>query len=138
MKNVDFFPIKPMDYGRFLVISLGTGSNKQEERFSAEESGKYDVSWPLERWTHRWFQCHTSSRFEQDDALIGDAASVDVSTRENSEKLMEVDGNLLKPVSRVNLENGTFEACDGEGINEEALTQFAHRLSSERKLRNSC
>ena len=43
MENADFFPIKPVDYGRFLVISLGTGSNKREERFSAEESGKWGL-----------------------------------------------------------------------------------------------
>ncbi|KAG5613131.1 hypothetical protein H5410_024412 [Solanum commersonii] len=28
--NPDFFPIKPIDYGRFLVISVGTGSAKVE------------------------------------------------------------------------------------------------------------
>ncbi|CAL9059683.1 unnamed protein product [Musa banksii] len=162
MENADFFPIKPVDYGRFLVISLGTGSNKREERFSAEESGK----WGLLGWLYNkgttpiidifsqasadmvdihasvLFQALHSEqhylRIQQEDALVGDTASVDVSTRENLEKLMEVGGNLLKkPVSRVNLENGTFEPCDGEGTNEEALTRFARRLSSERKLRNS-
>lgn len=40
-KNEDFFPIKPMDYGRFLVISLGTGSAKDEARFSAKETSKW-------------------------------------------------------------------------------------------------
>ncbi|XP_018675147.2 patatin-like protein 2 isoform X2 [Musa acuminata AAA Group] len=161
MENADFFPIKPVDYGRFLVISLGTGSNKREERFSAEESGK----WGLLGWLYNkgttpiidifsqasadMVDIHASVLFQalhseqhylriQEDALVGDTASVDVSTRENLEKLMEVGGNLLKkPVSRVNLENGTFEPCDGEGTNEEALTRFARRLSSERKLRNS-
>ncbi|CAL9762313.1 unnamed protein product [Musa acuminata subsp. burmannicoides] len=43
MENTDFFPIKPVDYGRFLVISLGTGSNKQEGRFTAQESSKRGV-----------------------------------------------------------------------------------------------
>ncbi|CAL9101697.1 unnamed protein product [Musa textilis] len=162
MENADFSPIKPLDCSRFLVISLGTGSNKQEERFSAEESGK----WGLLGWLYNkgttpvidifshasadmvdihasvLFQALHSEqhylRIQQEDALIGDAASVDVSTRENLEKLVEVGGNLLKkPVSRVNLENGTFEPCDGEGTNEDALTRFAHRLSDERKLRNS-
>ncbi|THU52576.1 hypothetical protein C4D60_Mb10t05420 [Musa balbisiana] len=161
MENADFFPIKPVDYGRFLVISLGTGSNKHEERFSAKESGK----WGLLGWLYNkgttpiidifsqasadMVDIHASVLFQalhseqhylriQEDALIGDTASVDVSTRENLEKLMEVGGNLLKkPVSRVNLERGTFEPCDGEGTNEEALTRFARRLSSERKPRNS-
>ena len=39
----DFFPIKPMDYGRFLVISLGTGSSKAEERYSAREAAKWGI-----------------------------------------------------------------------------------------------
>lgn len=46
--NADFYPVKPMDYGKFLVISLGTGSNKQEEKFSAQESAK----WGLIGWLH--------------------------------------------------------------------------------------
>ncbi|KAI6698227.1 hypothetical protein NL676_018346, partial [Syzygium grande] len=39
----DFFPIKPMDYGRFLVISLGTGSAKSEERYDAHEAAKWGI-----------------------------------------------------------------------------------------------
>ena len=39
----DFFPIKPMDYGRFLVISLGTGAPKAEEKYSANEAAKWGV-----------------------------------------------------------------------------------------------
>ena len=27
----DFFPVKPVDYGRFLVISLGTGSHREKK-----------------------------------------------------------------------------------------------------------
>ncbi|RRT80804.1 hypothetical protein B296_00006893 [Ensete ventricosum] len=48
MENADFFPIKPADHGRFLVISLGTGSNKQEGKFSAQESAK----WGLLEWLY--------------------------------------------------------------------------------------
>ena len=39
----DFFPIKPMDYGRFLVISLGTGSSKTEEKYNADGSAKWGL-----------------------------------------------------------------------------------------------
>src|ERR1035438_8269062 len=35
-ENPDFFPMKPMDYRRFLVISLGTGSSKGEDRYNAK------------------------------------------------------------------------------------------------------
>lgn len=44
--NQDFFPIKPMDFGRFLVISLGTGTAKNEEKFNAKMASKWGVlSW---------------------------------------------------------------------------------------------
>lgn len=39
----DFFPIKPTDYGRFLVLSLGTGSAKAEEKFNARKASKWGV-----------------------------------------------------------------------------------------------
>ncbi|KAK1287502.1 hypothetical protein QJS10_CPB19g01665 [Acorus calamus] len=32
--NEDFFSMKPMDYGRFLVISLGTGMSKKQDKFA--------------------------------------------------------------------------------------------------------
>lgn len=41
--NPDFFPIKPTEYGRFLVISLGTGTAKIEEKYTAEEAAKWGV-----------------------------------------------------------------------------------------------
>ncbi|KAJ6832959.1 patatin-like protein 2 [Iris pallida] len=44
MENQDFSPFKPMDYGKFLVISLGTGSSaKQEERFDARDAAGWGV-----------------------------------------------------------------------------------------------
>ncbi|XP_065050187.1 patatin-like protein 2 [Musa acuminata AAA Group] len=160
MENADFFPIKPADSGRFLVISLGTGSNKQEGKFSAQESAK----WGLLEWLYNkgstpiidiFFQAsadmvdihvpvlfralHSEEHYLriQDDTLVGDASSVDISTRENLEKLVEMGNELLKkPASRANLENGTFEPCEAEETNEEALSRFAQRLSGERKLRN--
>ncbi|KAK0576155.1 hypothetical protein LWI29_012874 [Acer saccharum] len=47
-ENPDFFPIKPMDYGRFLVISIGTGSPKIEEKYSAKMAAKWGtLGWLL-------------------------------------------------------------------------------------------
>lgn len=47
-ENPDFFPIKPMDYGRFLVISVGTGSPKIEQKYDAEEAAKWGpLGWLL-------------------------------------------------------------------------------------------
>lgn len=42
-ENPNFFPIKPMDYGRFLVISLGAGTQKKEEKYSAKAARKWGV-----------------------------------------------------------------------------------------------
>ena len=67
--------------------------------------------------------------------MTGDASSVDISTKENLENLVQIGKNLLKkPVARVNLESGTYVPVDGEGTNEDQLTSFAKRLSEERKL----
>ncbi|KAK4393313.1 Patatin-like protein 1 [Sesamum angolense] len=47
-KNPDLFPIKPMDFGRFLVISLGTGARKNEETYDARRA----AHWGVVRWLY--------------------------------------------------------------------------------------
>ncbi|KAA8528561.1 hypothetical protein F0562_035916 [Nyssa sinensis] len=90
-QNPDFFPIKPMDYGRFL-----------------------------------------------DDTLTGTVSSVDIATKENLHRLVEVGEELLKkPISRVNLETGLSEPVNSDGTNKDALKRFAKLLSDERRLRES-
>ncbi|KAI5354532.1 Hypothetical predicted protein [Prunus dulcis] len=154
----DFFPIKPMDYGRFLVISLGTGSPKDEVKYNAHDAAK----WGMLNWLTSGgstpiinvfsyssadmvdlnlsvvFQAlHSEKNYLriQDDKLQGDVASVDVATQKNLDSLVKVGEGLLKqPVSKVNLETGKFEACNHE-TNEEALTRFAKLLSEEKWLR---
>lgn len=39
----DFHSIKSSDYGRFLVLSLGTGSTKVEGKYSAMEAARWGV-----------------------------------------------------------------------------------------------
>ncbi|XP_038974236.1 patatin-like protein 2 isoform X2 [Phoenix dactylifera] len=160
--NPDFFPIKPMDYCRFLVISLGTGSSKGEERYNAKQAKGWGVlSWLLSNGSNPlvdvfmqasadMVDIHISVAFQalhssrnylriEDDVLTGTIASVDIATKENLENLDKVGEDLLKkPVSRVNLETGHFEPVDkGEGTNEEALIRFAKLLSEERRLREA-
>ncbi|CAN6916261.1 unnamed protein product, partial [Brassica oleracea] len=73
-----------------------------------------------------------------DDTLKGDLTSVDLSTEENMEGLVQVGEALLKKnVSRVNLETGHYEPISDHVTNEEALKRFAKVLSEERKLRES-
>ncbi|KAL3505169.1 hypothetical protein ACH5RR_035010 [Cinchona calisaya] len=157
--NSDFFPIKSTDYGRFLVISLGTGSAKVEQKYNSEKAAKWGVfgwlfserSTPLvdvfTQASADMVDMHISEVFQalhsednylriQDDTLIGTVSSVDIATKENLDNLVETGKNLLKkPVSRVNLETGLVETTEEGGSNEEALKRFARLLSEERRLR---
>ncbi|KAJ1436795.1 Patatin-like phospholipase domain [Sesbania bispinosa] len=157
--NPDFFPIKPLEYGRFLIISIGTGTAKNEEKFNAKMAAK----WGLLDWlTHSgctplidvftqssadMVDFHLSTVTQalhsennylriQDDTLSGNDASVDIATKENLEKLCQIGEKLLKkPVSRVNLEDGVFKPLKNGETNEDALKRFAKILSQERRLR---
>jgi hypothetical protein len=76
--------------------------------------------------------------YMQDDSLTGHTSSVDIATKENMEALIGIGKELLKkPVSRVNIDTGMYEAVDGEGTNEDALARFAKMLSDERRMRNN-
>ncbi|CAM0942940.1 unnamed protein product [Alopecurus aequalis] len=157
--NVDFFPIKPADYGKFLVLSLGTGSAKVEEKYDAVSCGK----WGILGWLYNngasplidsfsqasadlvdiqasvLFQAlHCEKRYLriQDDELKGDTSSVDVSTTENLNRLVDVGKALLKrSVCRVDVETGKSVPDEKRGTNEEELVHFALMLSQERKAR---
>ncbi|XP_044981597.1 patatin-like protein 2 isoform X1 [Hordeum vulgare subsp. vulgare] len=146
-QDSDFFPIKPMDYGRFLVISLGTGSSKFEEKYDAQKAKSWGVlDWLLSsgstplvdiftRASADMVDIHIASVFKalhseqnylriQDDTLRGTLSSVDVATKDNLEKLVNVGELLLKkPVSRANLETGQMvpTCSETEETNEEAL-----------------
>ncbi|KAK2994432.1 hypothetical protein RJ640_001248, partial [Escallonia rubra] len=140
--NPDFFPIKPMDYGRYLVISLGTGSAKSEEKYNAVEAAKWGVlGWltPLvdvftpasadmvDFHLKVVFQAlHSEKNYLriQEDALDGALSSVDIATNQNLEDLVKVGEDLLKkPVSNVNMETGLLEPSNQE-TNEEALRRY--------------
>ncbi|XP_010525997.1 PREDICTED: patatin-like protein 2 [Tarenaya hassleriana] len=156
--SADFFPIKPNDYGRFLVLSLGTGTAKGEEKFNAQECARWgmlswlthDNSTPLidtfMQASSDMVDFHLSTVFQalhsdpnylriQDDTLTGDASSVDIATKENLDTLVKTGEQLLKkPISKVNLETGSNENAY-EMTNEKALIKLAGILSREKKLR---
>jgi hypothetical protein len=72
----------------------------------------------------------------QDDELKGETASVDVSTPENLNRLVDVGQALLKrQICKVNVETGKNEPDHKRGTNEEELVNFARMLSEERKAR---
>ncbi|KAL0450327.1 UNVERIFIED_CONTAM: Patatin-like protein 3 [Sesamum latifolium] len=160
-KNPDFLPMKPLDLGRFLVISVGTGSAKNEEKYDAAKAAKWGVlgwlynhnSTPLidsfQQASADLVDFHNAVVFEalhsqknylriQDDSLTGDLTTADISTKKNLEKLVKVGEELLrKPVSQVNCATGNFEPIHNGGTNMHALQKFAKLLSEERKLRRS-
>ncbi|XP_078156597.1 uncharacterized protein LOC144552491 [Carex rostrata] len=154
----DYFPLKPVDYGKFLILSLGTGSAKQDQKYKAEAAAKWGLlSWLTYKGSNPLIDCfsqasadlvdiHASVLFQelhceknylriQDDSLEGTVASLDNSSNENLLKLVQTGNELLKkPVSRVNLENGNIEPVLNGGTNEE-LIRFAKILSDERRMR---
>jgi hypothetical protein len=157
--NRDFFPIKPADYGRFMVLSLGTGSAKVEEKFDAVQCGRWGIlGWlynkgatpiidSFSQASSDLVDIHASVLFQalrsndrylriQDDELKGDTSSVDVSTKENLNRLVDVGNALLKkPVGKVNVETGKNEPDGSRGTNEQELTRFAEMLVEERRAR---
>ncbi|KAK4584537.1 hypothetical protein RGQ29_022309 [Quercus rubra] len=155
----EFMSIRAMDYSkRMLVLSLGTGAAKHEEKYSTTVASK----WGLVNWLYDngatplldvygdassdMVDFHVSTLFQalgcknnylriQDDTLTGDASTVDIATKENLQRLVEIGKELLKkPVSRVNLDTGRYEEIGRECTNEEVLSYFAKLLVEERKL----
>ncbi|MED6206956.1 Proteolipid protein 2 [Stylosanthes scabra] len=160
-EDSDFFSIKPTDYGRFLIISIGTGAAKNEGKLNAKKAAKWGLlDWLTYSGSSPLIDVFSQSNADmvdfhlatltqalhsqenylriQDDTLTGTDSSVDISTKENLERLCQIGENLLKkPVSRVNLKNGRFEPLENGGTNEEAIKRFAKILSEERRLRET-
>ncbi|CAL9228230.1 unnamed protein product [Arabidopsis halleri] len=160
-KNPAMGDISPLDFTRFLVISIGTGSIRNQEKYNAKMASKWGlICWIIENGSTPILDCYSEAihdmvdyqssvvfqalRSEKnylridDDSLKGDLGSVDISTEENMEGLVEVGEALLKKrVSRVNLETGHYQPISENVTNEAALKRFAKVLSDERKLRES-
>ncbi|XP_050205913.1 patatin-like protein 2 [Mercurialis annua] len=159
LNNPEFVDVKPIESKNMLVLSLGTGAPKHEEKYDAAKASKWGlISWIIcngnnpiiDIFSHASSDVvdfHVSAIFQslhsenyylriQDDTLTGDATSVDNSSAENLQKLVEIGNELLKkPEARVNLTTGIHETIVGGATNETALTEFAKKLSDERKLR---
>ncbi|KAH6788265.1 Acyl transferase/acyl hydrolase/lysophospholipase superfamily protein [Perilla frutescens var. hirtella] len=156
-KNPDPYPT---ELGRLLVISLGTGARKNEEKYDAKTATEWGVvGWlyvtpsPLlsayNQANGDMIDFHNAVVFKalrsqdnylriQEDNLTGDLVNMDMATKENLDNLVKVGEELLqKPVSRVNYQTGIYEPVDNGGTNIEALKKFAKLLSDERKLRLS-
>ncbi|CAN8235206.1 unnamed protein product [Cochlearia groenlandica] len=155
----DFFAMKANDYGRFVVLALGTGKQKCEDKFLATQV----AGWGLLSWlTHEnsnplidsfmqassdMVDIHLSAVFTalhsqanylriQDDTLTGDASSVDMATVENLDILVKKGEEILKKsVSKVDLDSGYNQDDASMITNEDALIKLAGILSKEKKIR---
>ncbi|KAI3680164.1 hypothetical protein L2E82_50610 [Cichorium intybus] len=144
----DFFPVKPMDYGRFLLISIGTGASNVPNQYNAKMASKWGIlGWLVHNGSTPivdvfaqasgdmvdghlsvFFQAvHSQENYFriQEDTLDGNEASVDVATKENMVKLVDIAENLLKkPTSRVNLKTGLSEPIGNGETNAKALERL--------------
>ncbi|KAL5223387.1 hypothetical protein ABZP36_028100 [Zizania latifolia] len=151
----DFFPVKPADYGKFMVISIGCGSN-HDEAYSAKDAAKWGIfNWLIKGGSAPIVDMFTSASADmvdihlcvlfnalgceqnylriQYDQLTGSAGSIDDCSKENLDKLVQIGNELLnKNVSRVDLETGKYVDVPGEGTNADQLVKFAKLLSDRR------
>nr|POF15835.1 patatin-like protein 2 [Quercus suber] len=131
--------IKPTDYReRMLVLSLGTGGAKHEEKYTAARASKWRLfSWVYDNGATPLLDVFTDASSDIVDIHVSTLfQAIDCKKNYLPIQLVEIGKEILKkPVSRVNLETGRFEKIKGEGTNEEAHTYFAKLLAEERKLR---
>ncbi|CAL9228231.1 unnamed protein product [Arabidopsis halleri] len=157
--NPDMGTLKPLGFDKFLVISIGTGSAKKEEKYSAKKAAKWGIiSWLYEdgstpilditmESSRDLVHYHSSVLFKalesedkylriDDDTLEGDVSSLDLSTKSNLEKLIKIGEKMLtKRVVQMNIDTGVYEPVTENVTNDEQLKRFARILSDERKLR---
>uniref|UniRef100_A0ACD5YLP1 Uncharacterized protein n=1 Tax=Avena sativa TaxID=4498 RepID=A0ACD5YLP1_AVESA len=155
----ELYPVKPSDCGKFLVLSIGTGSTSDQGLYTAQQCSR----WGIIRWLRNkgmapiidifmaassdLVDIHAAVLFQslhsdgnylriQDNSLQGAAATVDAATPENMRELIRIGERMLaQRVSRVNVETGRYEEVQGAGSNADALAGFARQLSEERRAR---
>ncbi|KAI3884771.1 hypothetical protein MKW92_045155 [Papaver armeniacum] len=154
--NEDLAPIRATNYRKYMIISIGTGNAKNEEKYKSSVVSKWGVlGWLFDggnvplidafcQASADMVDIHASTLFRAlhcqenylrivTDDLVGNTASVDISTKKNMQKLIKIGQDLLKKtMCRVNLETGISEEIEGACTNEEALIRFVKILSNER------
>ena len=61
-ENPDFSTMEPLDYKRFLVISLGAGSNRYEKKYNAKMASKWGrISWLYENNNTPIIDCYSEA-----------------------------------------------------------------------------
>ncbi|KAM1223097.1 hypothetical protein ACFX15_010216 [Malus domestica] len=154
--------LKNIDSSKLLVLSLGTGSSKRDEKLEVDEN----EPWGIFQWfvgpkdttplldvlttaTEDMVDIYMSAFFNvsgyndnylriQDDSLKYTEAVLDDSRKENLEHLEKIGNQLLeKPFSALNLETGLLEPINNTFKYKDALAQFAKKLSDEKRGRQT-
>ncbi|KAI5650252.1 hypothetical protein M9H77_36257 [Catharanthus roseus] len=104
--------LRIQDYGRFLVISLGTGrSHGPDNTYTYKNASKWGIFEALKDLGDNYLRI-------QDETLTGIESYVDIATKANLDRLVKIGENLLKKqVSRVNLDTGLSEPIENGGTN---------------------
>ncbi|KAL5099286.1 hypothetical protein RYX36_003613 [Vicia faba] len=135
-------------YDRFLVISIGTRSNKSERKYNAKMVAKWGaLTWLFNSGATPVLDCfneastdmvdyHNSVLFTalqsqdnylriQNDTLERELASEDISTKDNVNNLVKAGQNLLKKkFTRVNLDSGIYEIVPDKCTIQEELKRY--------------
>ncbi|KAG7544772.1 Patatin-like phospholipase domain [Arabidopsis suecica] len=157
--NPDMGKLKPLGFDQFLVISIGTGSTKKEEKYSAKKAAKWGIlSWLYDdgstpilditmESSRDMIHYHSSVVFKalqsedkylriDDDTLEGDVSNMDLATKSNLENLKRIGEKILtNRVMQMNIDTGAYEPVAENITNDEQLKRYAKILSDERKLR---
>nr|CAB3490312.1 unnamed protein product [Digitaria exilis] len=135
----------PPVYKNILVLSIGTGTPKQEHKYTAEECNKWNIiNWLTKDGFNPLIDFFSNASVYmvdievQTDKLTGETASVDCTTKKNMDTLIEIGKKLLKePVAKVNVDTGAYEPVPGGPTNEKALEKLTRKLIEERRLRQT-
>ncbi|KAF5806545.1 putative patatin-like phospholipase domain, Acyl transferase/acyl hydrolase/lysophospholipase [Helianthus annuus] len=135
-ENPEFFPVSPLDYGRFLMVSIGTGAAKEAKQYNAKMASKWGLfGWLLHNGSNPIIDVFTQSSGDMVDAhttvFFHAVHSHENYLRiQNMAKLIEVGENLLaKPTSRVNLNTGLSEPIGNGQTNAQALERSICKIA---------
>ncbi|OEL23425.1 Patatin-like protein 3 [Dichanthelium oligosanthes] len=162
LKSKEFPETKPLDYHRYLVISLGTGLPEQDIKFDAFHVAKWGIfGWLGRHHSMPLLHMFLNASSDMTDSHVADlfkaiecsdqllriqhhnipitAVSADLSTEKNLQGLVRIGENLLhRPLSKDDCKINHIEPMPKDSRTltyADMLTRFAKLLSDERKLR---
>lgn len=124
-QNPDFFTVKPTDYGRFLVISLGTGSAKHEHRYDAESAAKWGVAgWLLNGGSNPLIDIFSQSSADMVDFHLSVVFQASLSEK----NYLRIQVTIMKPYE---LQCPNREECVSVGWHIDLISMFFYIPTSK-------